>query len=346
MSTLYKFLIAGFTAISIVACSSDSTSLASLPSALKGTVATGSAIAANITIVDADGKTYTTTSGANGKYAIDMLGAIGPYLIKSEPTDTSLATLYSYATGPGTANATQFTSLGLVLATTGNLETIFTNWETNASSIKRSDIEEAVAIINANLATELEAAGQDPEIFDIFTVDFNADGTGVDAFLDDYSIDIDYSADSFTIMESSGTEVTINENIDISGYYIGALFALDPNTNWVISTSLAINGQTIPLFDEFPINDESVPLSRSAFIEDMWGDIGEQIDGSFSDESGSFAITVSNYTPTYTTTGTGGVGTTIVAGMSFAYKIVGTVNGQAINQSVSYSWTLTYKRVS
>lgn len=350
MSKLYKYLIIGLCSLALAACGSDdggsSGGVASLPSALKGTVAVGKAVAATITVVDADGETYTTTSGADGKYAINMIGAFGPYLIKVEPTDTTLPTLYSYSTGPGTANATQFTSLSLVLATTGDLETIFNEWATNASNVSRSDIENAVAIINANLATELEATGQDPENFDIFTVEFNADGNGVDAFLDQYTVEIDYSADTYNISDSSGAAVTINENIDTSGYYIGSLFALIPDTGWTISMSLTINGQTTPILTDFPVDADDIPLSRAAFIEDMWEDIGTQVNSTYSDDTGSVTFTVSNYSPTYTASGNGEVGTVITAGMSFAYSVVGNIQGQNINESMSYSWSITYKRVS
>lgn len=111
--------------------------------------------------------------------------------------------------------------------------------------------------------------------------------------------------------------------------------------------SITTNGQTIPVLDEFPVFDnDDVPLSKAAFLEDMWSNIGDQVNESYSDENGSFTITVSNYLPTYQSSGSGEVGTTITAGMNFAYTIVGNLNGQAVNQSVNYNWTLTYKRIN
>lgn len=333
--------------LTLLACGSDTPDNNSSSSLLRGTVAIGAAIAGEVTIVDSGGKTYTTSSDANGKYAIDMLGAFGPYMINVKPMDTSLSILYSYAVGPGIANITQFTSLGLVLATSGNLATIFDDWQVNAFNISRSDIDNAVAIINANLATELESAGQTPENFDFFTVDFNADGTGIDAFLDNYQVNFDYNADSYTLTDANGTQISLNESVDISNYYIGALFTLQANTDWVMTMSLATNGsQPEPIVTDSPISINNMPLSEAAFLEDMWGNIGTQVNDTFSDGSTGVTLTVSNYAPTYKVLGDGEIGTKIIATMSFSYSISGTIQSQNINQSLTYEWQFTYTRVS
>ncbi len=343
----YKGFIVGLCMLALLACGGGTTDNNSSASLLKGTVAVGNAIEAQITIADSEGKTYKTRSDVNGKYSIDMLGAFGPFMIKVKPTDTSVSILYSYAVGPGIANVTQFTSLGLILATNGDLATIFDNWQANASNISRSDIDNAVSIINANLATELEAAGQTPENFDFFTVDFNADGTSIDAFLDNYKINFNYNAGSYTLTDASGTQVSLNESIDVSNYYIGALFALQTNTSWVMTMSLATNGgQPTPVFTDFPINIDNIPLSEAAFLEDMWDNIGTQVNDTYSDGSTGVTLTVSNYVPTYNVSGGGEIGTKITAAMSFAYSITGSIQGQNISQSLTYEWQFIYERIN
>jgi len=198
-----------------------------------------------------------------------------------------------------------------------------------------------LAIINANFEQDLQAASVTPTNFDMFTEEFTADGTGIDAFLDKYTVEIDSTTTSYTVMNTeTNSTVTIDETVDVSNYYIGALFAFDESYNWTLSTSIVVNGQTQVIFDGLPIQAATVPYNRSRFLELGWGDI---LDFSESNSTGEgYSFTIQSYSPTYNISGDGEIGTTITASSNITYSITtpqGTTSG-------SYVWSFEYKRVS
>jgi len=137
--------------IALIACGSDDDSgggSSTSSNTLKGTVAIGKPIAATITIKAADGTTITTTSDSSGNYSADIANNIGPFFIKIEPTDNTLDTLYSFSTGSGVANGTQFTTLAIFIAKDTDLSTAFNNWSSLSDSWKLADIEAALARIS------------------------------------------------------------------------------------------------------------------------------------------------------------------------------------------------------
>ena len=210
---------------------------------LTGTVAIGLPIKGDIAIIDTNGKTLNTQSDADGTYAVNLGGKPGPYLIRVKPDNSRLPTLYSYATSSGVANITPFTTLALFLTYQGELADSFTGWATMHANWSRTDLEKSHAKINANFATELQNFGANPLLYDFFTVPFEANQTGIDAFLDGYNISFDHSAKKYGITDSSGQPVAFNENIDTTDYYIGARFLPDDTADWKLTWTPEFNGQ-------------------------------------------------------------------------------------------------------
>ncbi len=315
------------------------------PSTLKGTVAAEDPVEANITIVDSTGKTFSTTSDSEGKYAIDMLSAVGPYILKAEPQDSTQAALYSYSTGPGIANATPFTTLGLFITKYIDPQETFDNWNAADSRWSLDDVTKAMATINANLKSALENNNIDPNTYDMFTAEFNSNEAGINALLNDYTVEIDYSSNDFVVSDFTGSNIQFDETIDTSNYYIGAWFALEQNTDWVVTFTYTINEQSAQFLENFPIDSESVPLSRAAFIEDQWDDVGQSINESINTTQGTITYSTTQFTPEYTVEGDGGVGTVITTSLSYGYHIFGNVSGQPIDQTYSFNWTNIYTRV-
>jgi len=350
MQNVLYFVLIG---LLVSACGSSSdnddnneSDITSSPTALTGTAAIGAPVPATITIKAADGSIVNTTSGPQGKYAIDMGSKPGPYFIKIEPTNANIPTIYSYSPGAGIANGTQFTTLALFIAKDTDLAEAFNNWQNIASDWTLADIEKSMAIINANLATQLADASVDPNTFDMFTYEFAANGEGIDGFLDKHTVEIDYVNTHYTVKDTTGSNLTIDESVDTSDYYIGALFDIDASTQWVVSMSLTLDGETsVQQLQRFPIPAETVPYSRSRFMEEGWGRIGETSQVVDTGQ-GSIRYTVLSYTPTYTIQGNGDVGTKITAGIGYQYNIKGSIEGRNIDQTYSYSWSMEYERIN
>jgi len=81
------------------------------------------------------------------------------------------------------------------------------------------------------------------------------------------------------------------------------------------------------------------------FIEEGWGKI-EESSQEVNTGQGNIRYTVLSYTPTYTIEGNGDVGTKIITSIGYEYNIKGSIQGQNIDQTYSYSWTMEYERIN
>ena len=341
-----KKLLILLLSIMLIACNSDDDDDKSPSTLLKGTVVTGASQVATVYIKSADGSVVTARSDEAGNYSKDIGAKAGPFIIKIVPDDTNEPEVYSFAPGVGTANGTQFTTLAMFLVDKQELSALYDNWEIESEQWSLSDIEDTVAKINANLAQELRDVGVDPLIFDFFTNEFETNSTGIDAFLDEYTVEIDFDNSSYQVTDSNDGNVTIDEFIDTSGYFVGALFSLDVETDWVVTFTLGFNGESTTLLNEFPVFDtDSIPFSRARFIEESWEQIESQ-SFSIDTEQGSVTVTVLGYEPTYSVQGDGGVGTKITAGTQYQYTIKGNVQGQQFDETYSYSFSWVYERIN
>jgi len=310
---------------------------------LSGIVAVGAPVEATLTIIDREGDTLVVDSDAEGRYSINLAARPGPYLIRIEPKDIRLPVMYSYASGAGVANATPFTTLALVLAYRSDLTKAFANWKTIASVWQRSDLEQALARINANFVSELQAiAGVDPLRFDFFTTAFVANSSGIDAFLDAFTPEVDPSAATYTIRNnSSGAMVAFNESVDTTGYF-------EDTALWEISWTTNINGQTtsftVPVSGWLP--SDEIPWRREQFDELYWDNLFQLGSSTINDckddpdVSCNIVMTVSRLDSNYDISGNGEVGTLITGSVSYDWRITGWVESSGVRRTIdqSHNW--------
>lgn len=186
----------------------DSPAPAPAPSTtVRGVAATGLAIAnASVTLVDADGSSVdpaAVTTAADGSFSINADGLRAPFSLRVSFTQDGVArTLYSVlpaATGgaANTANITPLTDAIAVLVAPGGNPAALTDPAALAAALGGSNANafgNAVATLNAVLASDpaiaaaLAAAAGAGNSFNPVTTTFSANGTGVDAVLDQLSV--------------------------------------------------------------------------------------------------------------------------------------------------------------
>ena len=82
--SLSRLVLACLVLLLFCSCGSSSSDSDSDQSVLKGTAAQGKAITGTITVKDSTGKVKTTSSGADGRYSLDVSDMTAPFVIKAE----------------------------------------------------------------------------------------------------------------------------------------------------------------------------------------------------------------------------------------------------------------------
>ncbi len=169
-----------------------STTSNATPSSLAGTVAVGGAISgANITVIDANGKSVTTTSDASGNYTISLAGLTAPLLIvASDPTGVHpalasvVASIPTGTTAPVIGNVTTLTTAVAALLTTSGNALELAGSGSLSSLAQTGSVTAAVAKLNTALSNILPANGIKAGSFDPVGTMFTANQTGADAVID------------------------------------------------------------------------------------------------------------------------------------------------------------------
>lgn len=215
-------------------------------STLSGTAATGVPIDGEILVTDISGSTATAVIDESGNYTVDVTGMSPPFIIAAIPSDTMLATQYSFASQANiTVNVTPLTTLTLFNASgQADLSVIQADWENAFSGITQAQIDSAQAIVNANFGGLFSGLGLDPAAFDLFSSPFNADGTGFDGLLDLLEIVLDPDLGEFTI-EYNGSSFPFDIDIVIGGGSgAGADLTLSGADTSAIGSSFTTAGQS------------------------------------------------------------------------------------------------------
>ncbi len=194
--------------------SQDQADSAGATATLNGVVATGAPLSGTVEAVNAQGKSSgAVTIDADGSYTLTVEEG-APYMLKATSSDMATV-LYSYAEQAGLVNVTSLTSLALFEAyENGDLEELFNEWASTVDRPTEEEIEQAQAVIVANfedIFSNYEAMGED-----FFTGEFEANGEGIDAVMDELSITINMDSGDVTVTGPSG-ELTFNPDIDTSG---------------------------------------------------------------------------------------------------------------------------------
>ncbi|MEW8349362.1 MAG: hypothetical protein AB2687_13735 [Candidatus Thiodiazotropha taylori] len=192
------------------------------PEILNGTAATGIAIDGTVNVYGINGGSILDVPiDASGNYTADVTGLTPPFFLSAVPNDSSLATQYSFASGPGVANVTPMTTLTLYYANGDqNPSSLADTWPSNQASVS-ANIANTQAAVNANFVGVFEAIDSALNVdfltYDFFTSVFNIGGI-YDQILDLLIVEITNDTLVITI---NGVPFTFDPNIDTSGIDIG-----------------------------------------------------------------------------------------------------------------------------
>jgi hypothetical protein len=188
---------------------------------LRGTVASGVPLGGvPVTVVDAGGLSFATTSGADGTFALP-----GPFtypvLLRAQ---APAGDYYAWALAPGTVQVTPLTTLALMVNTAlpDDLAAVFAAWPGGfVAAVTAGLMHAAQAVVNANLETELNAAGLNPAAYDFATAPFPPLHTGIDAVLDSLDLSFDFGAGTYALAMTGGGAIPFDPNIDTASFGIG-----------------------------------------------------------------------------------------------------------------------------
>lgn len=196
---------------------------------ISGTVATGAALTGTVDLVDAAGVMKQVAIGTNGSFTIDTKGLLAPFILRATGNGAYAGTvLFSMADGvSGVFNITPLTTLALEVVRQGwpgtppvDLAGLYLNWNANVDPADLVTMQtamlEAQAIINANLANQLQANGLTAATYDFLRTAFSPNNAGIDALLD--AIKLVVSGSGITM---NGNPLQFDFNIDISSFNIG-----------------------------------------------------------------------------------------------------------------------------
>lgn len=165
---------------------------------ISGTAAAGAPVVGYVSVQDSSTKPQPVLTNiaiaADGKYSVDVAGLTPPFAIKAVGhVGGKQVTLYSTATSAdvgGTINITPFTDL-IVRNLAGTLSnTLIDSYLSSGSlaNLTAAQINAERDKLQAQLLPVLQAAGLSTSI-DLLRASFNADGTGLDRFIDLVKVD-------------------------------------------------------------------------------------------------------------------------------------------------------------
>jgi hypothetical protein len=191
-----KWALLALTSATLISCggggSSTTTSTSSGAATISGVAATGAPIAgATIILTDVNGKTATTTAGADGSYNLDVTGLTAPFVVvasgavgDAQTVQTSVLASAPAAGASSTVNINPLTNAIVTALTSASDPSAITS---SMSSITAGSIASATSLLNQALGGLASAAGAGSSfnpISDLAT----ANGTGFDRLLDNLSI--------------------------------------------------------------------------------------------------------------------------------------------------------------
>lgn len=267
------------------------------PSTVSGTAATGVPMTGFVYLRGNNGVEVSTPIGAGGTYSIDVSNLPAPYMLKAV-ADALAQVEYSFAEAAGIANITPLTTLALYESLGNqNLANYYESWATYATTVNAEQIEAAAQQILAEFESQINAAGINPESFDLFSTAFDANHTGFDAVLDQISVVIDFATGVVTVNgENFDIDIDPVDNPDL------------PTGDWTLVISGTVNnmGMTIPI-DNVTVQNVPAPTEAnvSETFEQSYGNVVTDFDMEMLEQSDTrvvFRLTGSSTTQGMTVT--------------------------------------------
>ncbi|MHB8391276.1 MAG: hypothetical protein ACYDBH_17105, partial [Acidobacteriaceae bacterium] len=163
-------------------------SSASGANVLSGTAAAGAPLANSTVILkDSAGVTTATTADAHGNYSFDVSTAQFPVMLEVQPNTPGAAPLFSAALAAGTVNVTPLTTLQVFEAVGGTDPSEVYKFS-DFSKITNSALYYGKTAVVANLVPQFTFNGLDLASADPITTPMVADGTGIDAVMDQTNV--------------------------------------------------------------------------------------------------------------------------------------------------------------
>ncbi|WP_322046441.1 carboxypeptidase-like regulatory domain-containing protein [Paraburkholderia sp. J67] len=211
-STQFRMVLTAIAgAVAVCACGggSDSSPSATPAASVQGTVASGAAIAnANVTATDVNGKTASTTAGADGTYTLKVGQLNAPVVVvatdpqgRSDPLVSVIAALPAAGTSSTVNVTTLTTAIGDLLTASGNALDLTTP-ATLGANVQVAAVQKASGTLNSALADILQQNGLSTASFDAISTPFTANQTGADAVIDSVQL---LSNGSGTTLVSNGS---------------------------------------------------------------------------------------------------------------------------------------------
>jgi hypothetical protein len=184
---------------------SSSSSVSSSAASLSGVAATGAAIAGRIYLKDAAGHELFVDT-LDGSYSFVLTGLTPPYMLKAQWVVSGVThTLYSFSPSSGHANITPLTQMIVAAAAgTDSLDPVYAAGSPSTFATVSSALPTATAQLQQSLKPLLTHYSS--QSIDPITGSFTADHTGMDALLD--NITVNYLSGSVTVADkTSGATV-------------------------------------------------------------------------------------------------------------------------------------------
>ena len=174
---------------------------------LSGVAAAGAPIVGIVNVKGANGATASSPIDATGHFSLDVTALTANYILYAEGTVNGKSVrLYSAAVAAGNINITPITDLIVASAYQDLPQNAYAAW--NGSQVDSTTLDTATTQIQTSLAPVLTAVGVSSTA-DPMTMNFNADGTGMDQALD--VLDVNYAGTTATVTNTvTGSTCTVN----------------------------------------------------------------------------------------------------------------------------------------
>jgi hypothetical protein len=225
-----------------------------------------------------NGVEVNTAIGAGGTYSINVDDIPAPYMLKAV-ADAIAEVQYSFAEAAGIANITPLTTLALY-ESLGNqdLTSYYESWSSFASTVNTQEIEAAAQAILAEFESQINAAGINPDSFDLFSSAFEANHTGFDSVLDQVSVVIDFATGVVTVNgENFDIDIDPVDNPDLPTGDWTLVISGTVNTMGISQTIDNITVQNVPAPTEASVS-ETFENSYGSVVTDFEMDMIEQSD--------------------------------------------------------------------
>ncbi|RDU97853.1 carboxypeptidase regulatory-like domain-containing protein [Trinickia dinghuensis] len=210
----------------LAACGGGTSSTGSQPSqqaatSIGGTVAIGTALAgATVTVIDANGKTATGTSNADGSYTVSVQGLTAPLVLEAQDPSGASSLLYSVvptltsSSTSLTANVTPLTTaVAALMMASGNPADLLTS----PSTVTPANVSNAEKVLDQALGPILSANNVASTLDPIATA-FTANQTGLDAVIDSVSVTASTKGTGLQItsLADPNTAIQLNSSTSVS----------------------------------------------------------------------------------------------------------------------------------